>query len=159
MKYVIERRDGGVSVMNMLGDSTPEAEIARMADTAPEKNPVAVHPLNAEAFDLTDRSFRNAWTHRGAGALIIPIEKARVLTKDRLRLERAPILIELDAYYMKALESGDKALQDRVVARKQALRDLPATVDSVATLDDLKAMKAESALDAPLADPAPEVKA
>jgi len=98
-----------------------------------------VHPDNVPA----DRSFRNAWeVGTEAQHIVTNIPKAQEITRNRLRRERAPLLAELDAQYLKALESKDEARQAAVVAEKQRLRDLPATVDGVTDLESLKALKA-----------------
>jgi hypothetical protein len=72
--------------------------------------------------------------------ITINFEKARAITKDRLRAERAPLLSALDVQFQRNLETG--ADNAAVVAEKQRLRDLPALADACTTLDELKALKA-----------------
>jgi hypothetical protein len=72
--------------------------------------------------------------------ITINFEKARTITKDRLRAERAPLLAALDVQFQRNLETG--ADNAAVVAEKQRLRDLPALADACTTLDELKALKA-----------------
>jgi hypothetical protein len=72
--------------------------------------------------------------------ITINFEKARTITKDRLRVERAPLLSALDVQFQRNLETG--ADNAAVVAEKQRLRDLPALADACTTLDELKALKA-----------------
>jgi hypothetical protein len=48
--------------------------------------------------------------------------KAESITVDRLRVEREPLLAELDTSYMRALEAGDDV--SAIVAEKQVLRDI-----------------------------------
>ena len=67
--------------------------------------------------------------------------KAQDLTKDRLREERKPLLEVQDIAYMKAQESG--ADTTAIVTEKQRLRDITNTVDSMTTLDELKAASCE----------------
>lgn len=67
----------------------------------------------------------------------VNIDKAKELTKDRLRAERKPMLESLDVQFQRALETG--ADTSDIVAKKQALRDAPATVDSMTTVEELKA--------------------
>ena len=67
--------------------------------------------------------------------------KAQDLTKDRLREERKPLLEAQDVAYMKAQESG--ADTTAIVTEKQRLRDITDTVDSMTTLDELKAASCE----------------
>ena len=67
--------------------------------------------------------------------------KAQNITKDRLREERKPLLEAQDIAYMKAQESG--ADTTAIVTEKQRLRDITDTVDSMTTLDELKAASCE----------------
>jgi hypothetical protein len=69
----------------------------------------------------------------------INIDKARALTKDRLRAERAPLLAAQDLAFQRALESN--ADTSAVIAEKQRLRDITQLVDGVESLDALKAIK------------------
>jgi hypothetical protein len=67
----------------------------------------------------------------------INIDKAKAITLDRLRAERAPKLAALDVAFMRAVEQGDTAAQASIAAQKQALRD----VTKVALPDDLAVLK------------------
>ena len=67
----------------------------------------------------------------------VNINKAKEITKDKLRAERKPLLESLDVDFQRALETG--ADTSDIVAKKQALRDAPATVDSMTTVEELKA--------------------
>ena len=67
----------------------------------------------------------------------IDFGKAVVITQDRLRAERTPLLTALDVQYQRALESG--ADTSAIVAEKQRLRDI--TKITATTLDELKALK------------------
>ena len=72
-------------------------------------------------------------------AIIINIDKAKDITKDRLRAERTPLLEAQDVAFQRALESG--ADTSTVVAEKQRLRDITKQVDTATTLDELKGLK------------------
>ena len=67
----------------------------------------------------------------------VNINKAKDITKDKLREERKLLLESLDVQFQRALETG--ADTSDIVAKKQALRDLPATVDNMTTVEELKA--------------------
>lgn len=70
--------------------------------------------------------------------ITINLDKAKEITKQRLREEREPLLAEQDVAFQRALESGaDTTL---IVAEKQRLRDVTKLVDTVATLEELKAL-------------------
>ena len=66
----------------------------------------------------------------------VNINKAKEITKDKLRAERKPLLESLDVQFQRALETGADTTD--IVAKKQALRDAPATVDSMTTVEELK---------------------
>jgi hypothetical protein len=68
----------------------------------------------------------------------IDIDKAKALTKDRLRAERAPLLAAQDVAFQRALESGSDTAA--IVAEKQRLRDVTSQVDACTTTDELKAL-------------------
>jgi len=68
----------------------------------------------------------------------IDFGKAVVITQDRLRAERKPLLEAQDVLYMRATEQGTDT--KAIVAEKQRLRDI--TKISVTTLDELKELSA-----------------
>ena len=70
-------------------------------------------------------------------AIIVDINKAKDITKDRLRAERKPLLEAQDVLFQRALESG--ADTSAIVAEKQRLRDITTLVDTANTVDELKA--------------------
>ena len=80
----------------------------------------------------SDRTFRNAWK----ADLTVDFPKAQALTKDRLRLERKPLLEAQDVLFQRALETGKDATA--IVKEKQRLRDVTKLVDGATTLDQLK---------------------
>ena len=67
----------------------------------------------------------------------INVNKARDIKKETLRRDRKDKLEALDAEYMKALEQGDDT--SAIVAKKQQLRDAPNNLDSLTTVEQLKA--------------------
>jgi len=71
----------------------------------------------------------------------INFTKAQDITKDRLRIERKPLLEEQDILFQKALETNSDTTD--IVAEKQRLRDITDTVDSMTTLDELKSASCE----------------
>lgn len=68
--------------------------------------------------------------------ITINFDKAKAITKDRLRAERTPLLQEQDVAFQRALESG--ADTTAIVAEKQRLRDITQLADQATTLDELK---------------------
>ena len=71
--------------------------------------------------------------------ITINFDKAKEITKNRLRAERKPLLEAQDVAFQRALESG--ADTSAIVAEKQRLRDVTQLADQATTLDELKALK------------------
>jgi hypothetical protein len=71
--------------------------------------------------------------------ITINFDKAKAITKDRLREERIPLLQEQDVAFQRALEEGKDTTA--IVAEKQRLRDITQLADQATTLDELKAIK------------------
>ena len=76
-------------------------------------------------------------------AIIVDINKAKDITKDRLRVERKPLLEAQDVLFQRALESG--ADTSAIVAEKQRLRDITNQVDTANTVEELKSITLENA--------------
>jgi hypothetical protein len=72
-------------------------------------------------------------------AIIVDINKAKDITKDRLRAERKPLLEAQDVAFQRALESS--ADTTAIVAEKQRLRDITTLVDTANTVEELKALE------------------
>ena len=70
--------------------------------------------------------------------ITVNLDKAKAITKDRLRAERTPLLQAQDVAFQRALEEG--ADTSAIVAEKQRLRDITGLADSATTLDELKAI-------------------
>lgn len=126
--YTNER--GGVSVCTPSGELPIEAVQAKdcPADS-----------FIVEASSLINNDFSGAWEQSG-GVVTVNMDKAKALTKDRLRAERAPLLAAQDVAFQRALETG--ADTSAIVAEKQRLRDVTSLADSASSLDDLRALRA-----------------
>jgi hypothetical protein len=97
----------------------------------------------------TDREFRTAWQQLD-DKIEINFDKAKEITKKRLREERKSLLAQQDVEFLKAIESdSDKS---EIIKEKKRLRDITKLVDGTASLQELKELKAEK----PKPDPAPE---
>ena len=75
--------------------------------------------------------------------ITVNLDKAKDITKDRLRLDRKPLLEAQDILFMKAQESDKEFPMIRIVAEKNRLRDITKDVDSCTTTDELKALSVE----------------
>jgi len=71
-------------------------------------------------------------------SITINLDKAKDITKERLRQERKPLLEAQDILFMQAQESGSDI--KTIVAEKQRLRDITISVDTCTTTDELKAL-------------------
>ena len=69
--------------------------------------------------------------------ITIDINKAKVITKDRLREDRKPLLEAQDVLFNRALETSEDT--SAIVTEKNRLRDITNQVNSMTTLNQLKA--------------------
>jgi hypothetical protein len=68
--------------------------------------------------------------------ITINMNKAKDITKNRLRIERAPLLQEQDIAFQRALEQQQDT--SAIVSEKQRLRDITLLADEATTLEELK---------------------
>lgn len=134
MKNVIifTNSNGGVSVCVPTGELPIEQ--VQSKDCPADSYIVAASSLPEE-----DNDFFDAW-EQTKGVVTVNINKAKELTKARLRRERESLLAAQDVAFQRALESG--ADTSAIVAEKQRLRDLTSLVDGETTLAGLRALKA-----------------
>ena len=69
--------------------------------------------------------------------ITVDIEKAKKIVKEKLRLDRKPLLEAQDVLFQRALETGTDTAD--IVAEKQRLRDITKDVDAMTTEAQLKA--------------------
>ena len=86
----------------------------------------------------SDNTFFDAWELNGEN-ININLNKAKDITKDRLRQEREPLLLAQDIAFQRALESN--ADTSVIVAEKQRLRNITTLVDTANTVEELKALE------------------
>lgn len=134
MKVIIYTNDfGGVSVCTPTGELDIEAVKAK--DT-PE------HSIIVDADTLpADADFFDAWELTD-GVVSVNFRKAQLITKARLRIERAPLLAAQDVAWQRAQESGADTTE--IVAEKNRLRDITKLADSCTTTAELRALKVGS---------------
>ena len=70
----------------------------------------------------------------------VNFDKAKELTKERLRGERTPLLEEQDIAFQRAIEEA--ADTSAIIAEKKRLRDITKLADRASTLDELKSISA-----------------
>jgi hypothetical protein len=66
----------------------------------------------------------------------INFDKAKQITKERLRQERKPLLEAQDVLFQRSLENNSDA--SAIILEKQRLRDITNLVDNSTTLEQLK---------------------
>lgn len=100
--------------------------------------PLAIH-RNAGKPSLRD--FRNAWALKN-GAVVEDVEKAKNVHRDRMRVERTEMLLELDRQWIIATRDKDNAAVAEINAEKQVLLDATDDPRIVAAqnCDDLRAV-------------------
>jgi len=72
----------------------------------------------------------------------INIDKAREITKDRLREERKPLLQLQDIAFQRALENSSSVTE--IVIEKERLRNITALADQATTVEQLKSISITS---------------
>jgi hypothetical protein len=133
MQVIIFTNDnGGVSVCVPTGELDIHAVKAK--DT-PSHSII----VEASALPEEDNDFFNAWELQG-GSVVVNIDKAKAITKDRLRAERTPLFAALDVAYMQALERNQPTTD--IVAEKERLRNITTLADTCTTTAELRALKA-----------------
>ena len=71
--------------------------------------------------------------------ITVNFTKAQDITKERLRIDRKPLLEAQDVAFQRALETSEDTAP--IVAEKQRLRDITNQVDTMTTLDELKSVE------------------
>lgn len=124
--------NGGVSVCIPTGELPIEA--VQLKDT-----PKGSIVVNQSDLPNQHNDFFDGW-ELVDGKVTVNLDKAKEITKKRLRAEREPLLQAQDVAFQRALESG--ADTSAIVAEKQRLRDITKLADQATTLDELKAIGA-----------------
>lgn len=152
-KIIYTRPDGGLTVVTPVINThtVVDGELVPIAEDLSEQEALdrAMAKLPADAIGIqvvdestipTDRTFRDAWK-AGTGRVEHDMDKAREIQKERLRVLRAPLLVELDVDFMRAIEAGDVLAQQRIGEQKQQLRDATAdpAIAAATTPEQLKA--------------------
>ena len=70
----------------------------------------------------------------------VNFDKAKELTKERLRGERTPLLEEQDIAFQRAIEEASDT--SAIIAEKKRWRDITKLADRASTLDELKSISA-----------------
>lgn len=115
---------GEISIEKVLAKDCPEGAIIVDSSELPEEH----------------NDFFNAW-ELVEGKIVVNLDKAKLITKERLRAERTPLMLVQDVAYTRATETG--ADTTAIVAEKNRLRDVTKLADTASTLEELKALGAK----------------
>ena len=129
---IFTNENGGVSTTMPTGEISIEAVMEKDIPQGRGARIVNITDLPTQHDDFYD-----AWEMTDT-EVTVNFNKAKEITKDRLRAERAPLLQAQDIAYQRATETG--ADTSAIVAEKTRLRDITKLADSAATLDELKAI-------------------
>lgn len=106
-------------------------DLPNMPDVADARPQV----VDADSLPWTSDDFFDAWKIVD-DVVTVRLDKAKEITKARLRVEREPLLAAQDVLFQRALETG--ADTSPIVDEKQRLRDITNLADSCTTLDELR---------------------
>jgi hypothetical protein len=129
---IFKNDNGGVTVCFPTGELSIE-------ETKAKDTPEGSIIVNKKDLPEADSDFFGAW-ELVDGKVLVNINKAKEITKNRLREERTPLLQAQDVAFQRALESG--ADTSEIVAEKQRLRDITKLADETSTLGELRELKA-----------------
>jgi hypothetical protein len=127
---IFENSNGGVSVCIPTGEMPIEAVKAK--DT-----PSTSIIVQDSELPQADNDFFNAW-ELANGVVTVNLDKAKEITKARLRTEREPLLAAQDVLFQRAQETGGDTAA--IVAEKQRLRDVTSLVDGCTSTAELRAL-------------------
>lgn len=130
---VFTNENGNASVCYPTGE-LPIEEVQAMG--TPEGSII----IDFEDLPNEHNDFFNAWRLNN-GVVSVDLAAAKVITKDRLRQERAPLLQAQDVAFQRALEQQQDT--SAIVTEKQRLRDITLLADEATTLEELKTIKCQ----------------
>ena len=125
---IFTNENGGVSVC------VPTSEI-NIQTVKTKDTPSDSIIVDASTLPNADNDFFNAWELNN-GTVSVNLTKAKALTKDRLRLERKPLLVAQDVLFQRAQETN--ADTKAIVAEKTRLRNITNGVDTCTTTEQLR---------------------
>jgi len=128
----------------MLAEGNTEAEafeILKVKSIASADERATAKIAEDESAFPSNRKFRDAWAQNDT-QVAEDMDKARPIHMNRIREIRNAELAKEDVNFQRAIENDDADAKAAVVAKKQALRDLPATFDlsGAGTGDELDAL-------------------
>ncbi len=128
---IYEQSNGQVAVCIPTGELPIEEVLVKDC-------PVGAFIVDNASLPNEHNNFFDAW-ELVDGNVVVNLDKSKEITKNRLRIERLPLLQAQDVAFQRALESG--ADTAAIVAEKQRLRDITKLADEATTLEELKEIK------------------
>lgn len=130
---IFSNKNGGISLCVPTGE-IPIEQVQK------KDVPIGVESFIVDISTLpeNDHDFFNAWEQTN-GLVTVNFDKAKEITKDRLRTERAPLLAAQDIAFQRALETGEDTIL--IVEEKKRLRDITKLADVCTTLEELRQLK------------------
>jgi hypothetical protein len=125
---IYENENGGISVCIPTG----ELPIQRVLE---KDCPSGAIIVEQESLPNEHNDFFNSWELNGS-TVTVNLSKAKEQTKQRLRMEREPLLQAQDVLFQRAQENG--ADTSTIVAEKERLRDITNLVDTCTSLEQLR---------------------
>ena len=128
---IFQNSNGGVSVTVPTGELPIKEVLAKDC-------PAGAIIVDDATLPQADNDFFDAW-ELANGSVSVNLDKAKAMTKTRLRAEREPLFKAQDVLFQRAQESSSDT--SAIVAEKQRLRDVTKLVDAETTLAGLRALK------------------
>ena len=130
--YIHTNENGGVSVTT----PTPEAlETMSHEEIMAKDCPDHAILVDSSILPNDDNDFFNSWELNN-GVVTVNLSKAKEQTKERLRVEREPLLQAQDVLFQRALEDGKDTTA--IVTEKKRLRDITLLADACTTTQQLR---------------------
>ena len=133
MQVIIFQNDnGGVAVCIPTGEISIDAVLEK---DVPKGKGARI--VEQGSLPNQDMDFFDAW-EMDANSVSVNLDKAKEITKRRLRAEREPLLAAQDVAFQRALEEGKDTTA--IVAEKQRLRDITGLADAAKSTEELRAI-------------------
>ena len=130
---IFKNKFGGVAVCTPTGVIPIEAVLAK---DVPANSDARI--VDRDSLPNQNRDFFDAW-EMDSNSVTVNLNKAKEITKKRLRFEREPLLAAQDVAFQRALELGEDT--SAIVAEKTRLRDITKLADQASSLEQLRTIK------------------
>ena len=129
---IFTNENGGVSVCYPTGELPIEQVLTKDC-------PVGAIIVDNDTLPNEHNEFFNAW-ELSDSTVTVNLTKAKEIAKNKLRIEREPVLSALDIQFMRAVESGNTEQQTAIAEQKNVLRNITAH-SSITGAEDIDSLK------------------